>query len=510
MDNRNWNRLMPSEVNQGSISEKKRTLLEGLLTEGLKDVPIGIRKKTTKVLLENQAAAFKTMTEGLTVGANIAPLETYIYPVLTRALPNLIAYDIASVQPVTSTFAQVRLLKFRHGVARGKVQEGSAALPSFESNVTFSPYYSGPYIDLEPWNARESATPWTLTVHAGTSDDLHNCEYPINSQPVVSGHYAYTFDSVDYSGDFSVTLSATLGTYVTIVTIDTGTTPTYLQVRRTSTSYPMRINFNNTDSVTDVELTNLGVSYVTTTEGFPVSPEFELTLEKVPIEVEVRKLRATATLEALLDLSAHNVAYESDLAEVMAGELRVEMDRTVLADMLNGATTAGYTSTWDAQIPGSWLRPDVDYYRNIIAEIAKASAKIYRRTRRAPGNWIVCSPDMAALLEAAQLLAIGDGNLTNIQGYGLIPLGVISRRWKAYVDPLFPRNKILVGLKGDSIYDSGYVFSPYVPAIPVIQPIRDVMVPEFAFHLGVYLAAGYKMIDPGFYHVITVDNLFAA
>lgn len=498
----NLKRLFP-DTTIGQLDEKRAAIVENLGKEGLKglktdDPRTNTIKKVTKQLLENQAAEFKYLSEGLTVGANIAPLETYIYPVLTRALPSLIAYDVVSVQPVTSTLAQARLLKFRHGVARGKVGEGDAALPSFESNVTFSPYYTGPHIEEEPWDRLGTAS---VLVEDDSGTKVKTLEYPLTGAPTV--RFSYTDGTL--SGDYEGTLT-TVDAYVKVADLTDGGD---LNIQRTSNN---KITLQNTNgaATADVTITLFSVDYTTSTEGFPISPEFELTLEKYPIEVEVRKLRATATLEALLDLSSHNVAYESDIAEVMSGELRVEMDRTILADLLNGATNAGYTSGWDATIPSDWPRPAADYYRNLILEIAKASAKIFRRTRRGPGNFVICSPDIASILESAQLLAIGDGSIMNIQGYGLIPLGVISRRWKAYVDPLFPRNKILVGYKGDSIYDSGYIFSPYVPAIPVIQPIRDVMVPEFAFHMGVYLAAGYKMIDPGFYHAITVSNLFAA
>jgi len=493
-------KLYPDKVSSSEISSEDRVLIEGLLRESktllTESAPsplatpsaVSAKRYNLKVLLENEAASLKLLTEGLTTGANIAPLETYIYPVLTRALVNLLAYDLVSVQPVTSTLAQVRLLKFRHGVNRGNISEGAPALPSFESNVSFSPYYSGPYIEDEPWN-RDSAQ-FTVSASGGTASK--SVEYPITGNLTLKGTVGTTSFELDLTDAFGSSNKKTIITNIYAYR-DTGNKVTIL---------------NDDDEA--ATFTNVTLSYVTSTEGFPISPEFELTLEKYPIEVEVRKLRATATLEALLDLSSHNVAYESDLAEIMSGELRVELDRTVIRDLLNAATSAGYTSTWDGAIPANWPRPVADYYRNLIVEIAKASAKIYRRTRRAPANWIVTSPDIAALLESAQLLVMGDTGITDLQGYGLIPLGIVSRRWRCYVDPLMPRNKILVGLKGASIYDAGAVFAPYVPAIPVLQPIRDVMVPEFAFHLGVYTAAGYKVIDPGFYHVITVNNLYEA
>jgi hypothetical protein len=52
---------------------------------------------------------------------------------------------------------------------------------------------------------------------------------------------------------------------------------------------------------------------------------------------------------------------------------------------------------------------------------------------------------------------------------GFVFSGTISGRYDLYVTPSIPDNTILVGYKGSSLVDSGYVFAPYVPlkAVPV-------------------------------------------
>lgn len=474
------------EIETFQINTTKQKLIDELITESRSlwfrdensDPIRDYRKQIVKTLMENEAKYLTSLAEGLTTSANLGPLETYIYPVLARALPNLIATELVSVQPLASTHAIVRILKFRAGVPRGRVGEKDLMIPSFASqNVVFSPYYSGPYIDGEPWSRA------TTTVTVTTSGVTKKLEYPFTSTVLLT----FSFEG----NDFEVIITGDEKT----ITIGEGKT---LKVQVVG---PNIVKLTAGEG-TGYTLENVRFSYETASEGFPISPEFELYLEKIPIDVEVRKLRITATLDALLELSAHSVSYEADLAEVMSAELRIELDRTVLAALRKGAIEAGYVSTWNATPPANWPLPLPWWFKNLVYEINKASAYIYARTRRAPGNFVVCNPSVAAMLEAAQLLVLAEPSMTGAQAWGLIPLGVLQKRWKVYVDPLFPEKEILIGYKGPTIYDSGFVFGPYVPAIPITQPIRDVMVPEMTFHLGVYTAAGYKMIDPGFYHVI--------
>lgn len=469
------------DIENVPLQDKYSLLFEQICDELKKSNVSGYKLHLTKTLLENEAKHIRTLAEGLTTSANLGPLETYIYPVLARALPNLIAYELVSVQPLASTHAIVRLLKFRAGVPRGKVNEGELMLPSFASRgVVFSPYYSGPYIDGEPWSRAST------TVEVTSSGVVKKAEYPIVSSVILT----FTYEG----NDFSVIVTGDEKT----ITIGTGKT---IKVQIIG---PNAIKISAGEENQTYTLENVRISYETSSEGFPISPEFELYLEKIPIDVEVRKLRVSATLDALLELSAHSISYEADLAEIMSAELRIELDRSVLAALRKGATEAGYVSSWNSTPPQNWTLPISWWFKNLVYEINKASSLIYQRTRRAPGNFVVCSPQIASMLEAAQLLVLSEPTMTSAQAWGVIPLGILQRRWKVYVDPLFPEKEILVGYKGPTIYDSGFVFGPYVPAIPIVQPIRDVMVPEFVFHLGVYTAAGYKMVDPGFYHVIKI------
>lgn len=68
----------------------------------------GFKRKVTAQLLENQMNESRKQTEALTedtgptnVTANVGKYDPILISLVRRAMPNLIAYDIAGVQPMT-------------------------------------------------------------------------------------------------------------------------------------------------------------------------------------------------------------------------------------------------------------------------------------------------------------------------------------------------------------------------------------------------------------------------
>ena len=83
---------------------------------------------------------------------------------------------------------------------------------------------------------------------------------------------------------------------------------------------------------------------------------------------------------------------------------------------------------------------------------------------------------------------------------GAEKIGTLSNRFTVYKDPYFPRNKILVGFKGGSYLETGYVYAPYVPLI--VTP--TIFAPEdFTPRKGVMTRYGKKMVRSDFYGTVT-------
>ena len=85
--------------------------------------------------------------------------------------------------------------------------------------------------------------------------------------------------------------------------------------------------------------------------------------------------------------------------------------------------------------------------------------------------------------------------------------GSVSKKYDVYVDPYFPRNLCLVGRKGASFLESGYVYAPYVPlqVTPTIFNTED-----FTPRKGVMTRYAKKMVRPDMYGVVVVQGLVGA
>ena len=111
---------------------------------GLNQIKDPYRRAVTAVILENQEKAMAeervALNEaaptnsggGLGTGTNVASYDPILISLVRRALPNLIAYDICGVQPMTGPTGLIFAMRSKY-----KSMDGSEAL-FFEANTAFS------------------------------------------------------------------------------------------------------------------------------------------------------------------------------------------------------------------------------------------------------------------------------------------------------------------------------------------------------------------------------------
>ena len=160
--------------------------------------------------------------------------------------------------------------------------------------------------------------------------------------------------------------------------------------------------------------------------------------------------------------------------------------------------------------PGPQFRGTVrEWYETLVETIIDVANQIHRKTLRGSANFIVVGPDVATILEASvyykpSYTLDGDGQVGQPMTLGADLAGTLSNRFTVYKDPYFPRNKILVGYKGGSYLETGYVYAPYVPLI--VTP--TIFAPEdFTPRKGVMTRYGKNMVRSDFYGTVTVLDL---
>jgi hypothetical protein len=253
-------------------------------------------------------------------------------------------------------------------------------------------------------------------------------------------------------------------------------------------------------------------------ENSTAIPEVDIKVDSVAITAVTKKLKAKWSPELGQDLNAyHNLDAEVELTSILSEQIALEIDQEILNDLIQGAKAT--TRYWSRKA-GKFVNrttgievgvdstPDFtgtvsEWYETLLETINDVSAEIHRKTVRGGANFVVCSPEVANILEFTAGFRANvsvDANGTA----GAVNVGSISKKLDVYVDPYFPRNVILVGRRGNSFLESGYVYAPYVPlqVTPTIFGVED-----FVPRKGVMTRYGKKMVRPDMYGLVICQDL---
>jgi hypothetical protein len=249
-------------------------------------------------------------------------------------------------------------------------------------------------------------------------------------------------------------------------------------------------------------------------------PEIDIKVDSTAITAQTKKLKAKWTPELGQDLNAyHNLDAEVELTSILSEQIALEIDREILADLVNGATAATYywsrspglfvNRQTGAELGATAAAPDFtgtvsEWYETLIETINDVSAQIHRKTLRGGANFVVCSPEVANILEFTSGFRANVTADADRGEIGAVKAGSLSRKFDVMVDPYFPRNVILVGRRGNSFLESGYVYAPYVPlqTTPTIFGVED-----FVPRKGVMTRYAKKMVRPDMYGLVIVRGL---
>jgi len=356
-----------------------------------------------------------------------------------------------------------------------------------------------------------TATPWGQTYQGGTN--------------------VLNLRRLNKRGDWngSVFTPNPLGGAQILTVFDLGMTGTTVALGTTATTFSM--------VMADLEQTGDSIGATLTVPSFesdfgstpsPAIPEIDIKIESIAITANTRKLRARWSPELAQDLNAyHSLDAEVELTSILSEQVALEIDREILLDLLSQAN--GANLYW-SRAPGNFVNKVTgspvslasslsvgphftgtvrEWYETLIETIIDCANTIHRKTLRGSANFIVTGPDVSTVLEASVLYKPkytmdGDGQVKTPFSIGAEAVGTLSNRFTMYKDPYFPRNKILVGYKGGSYLETGYVYAPYVPLI--VTP--TIFAPEdFTPRRGVMTRYGKKMVRSDFFGTITIMDM---
>lgn len=235
--------------------------------------------------------------------------------------------------------------------------------------------------------------------------------------------------------------------------------------------------------------------------------EVTFVLDQVTVSVETRKMRAMWTPELAQDVSAfHNIDAEAELTALLSEQMAAEIDREILRDLRRGAA---WVARWDY----NGLRNQINQYhgtqkdwnQTLVTKINQISAQIHKSTLRGGASWIVVSPEVSAVFDDLEYFHVSNASPEQDKyNMGIEKIGTLSGRYIVFRDPYAPANTVLVGHKGTSILETGYIYAPYVP-----MQLTPVMYNPFDFTpiRGIMTRYAKKMVLNRYFGRISCDGL---
>ena len=239
--------------------------------------------------------------------------------------------------------------------------------------------------------------------------------------------------------------------------------------------------------------------------------EVSFDLQSVTVSVTERKLRASWSPELAQDVSAfHNIDAEAELTALLSEQIAAEIDREILRDIRKGAAWRSkweynewrYGATGNTPFLGYTQK---DWNQTLVTKINQISAQIHKTTLRGGANWVVVSSEVSAVFDDLEYFHVSNAHPEQDQyNMGIEKIGSLAGRYQVFRDPYLPAGKIMIGHKGKSLLDAGYIYAPYVPL-----QLTPTMYNPFNFTpiKGIMTRYAKKMVNNRYYGVIDVFGL---
>ena len=532
------------------------------LLEGLNDDQ---QKNGMARLLENQAAQLLKEASSMAAG-DVEGFASVAFPIVRRVFGGLLANDLVSVQPMSLPSGLIFFLDFTTNLARagsvadGSIYGGGVVASQITGGVSEITEEGGGFYNLSNAyshaTASASVTPaavsgLTATVVSSLSEaqkkmvrfdpDLLNRsdkataavkQVTITAPSDLNREALGTIDLTGSSGDDEIVrrLTSVSGDTITLTILAPDGTHTHGSTSAFGISYASADNFGANDNtavgavvgadVWALEEPKPGTGNAGSTSNKNEIAEIDIKVDSIAVTAMTKKLKAKWSPELGQDLNAyHNLDAEVELTQILSEQVALEIDREILNDLIEDANAGTYY--W-SRSPGLFVNketglelgatsaaPDFtgtvsEWYETLVETINDMSAQIHRKTLRGGANFLVTSPEVANIMEFTAGFRANVTHDSDSGSVGAVNVGSLSRKFDVHVDPYFPRNLVLVGRKGGSFLESGYVYAPYVPlqVTPTIFGTED-----FVPRKGVMTRYAKKMVRPDMYGLVVVRGL---
>ena len=459
------------------------------------DMPViedSYKKRVTAILLENEEKALLETTNAVGGGlglatnngnANMQGYDPILISLVRRAMPNLIAYDICGVQPMTGPTGLIFAMKAKYDGQAGDEALFNEARTSFAgaSASNHGPGYAATGTGANAGGG-DPLLNQGITLGAAGTGGTAGADYNVN--PAMSTSAAENLNSSSF-------------------------TQMAFSIERTAVAAKTR--------ALKAEYTTELAQDLKAVHGLDAETELANILSNEILAEINREVVRTIYVNAKLGAQSNDLYH-------MGRAMNDGFSAAPAVGATSGSAIGGiYDLSQDSD--GRWSG---ERWRGLMFQIEREANVIAKETRRGKGNFVLCSADVASALAMGGMLTMQNGSvgINEVDDTGNTFVGTINGgRMKVYVDPYSgtgisstAKDFVCVGYRGTSPYDAGMFYCPYVP----LQMVRAVG--ENTFQPKIGFKTRYGMVNNPFvndsdphsqgavrnnqyYRIFRVDNL---
>ena len=419
-----------------ALQKKWKAIVEHAELPEIKD---NWRKTVTTQLLENQEQYLREASPANASGSfpdqgGVAKWDPILISLVRRAMPNLIAYDICGVQPMSGPTGLIFALRARYNEQAGSealFQEADTRFGGSGGTPAYGQLGSGGYSGQDLSTTAFGVDPFFSKAESALASTITDSDATSRGMTTAMG---------EALGDASSNAFAQMAFSIEKTTVTAKT-------RALKAEYTMEL---------------------------------------------AQDLKAIHGLDAETELA--NILSSEILAEINREVVRT-VYRNAKLGAKSGTTQTRGIFDLNVDSNGRW---SVEKFKGLLFQIEREANQIAKETRRGKGNFVLCSSDVASALAMSGVLDYAPALSTNLQvdDTGNTFAGVLNGRLRVYIDPYFATNSasdfFCVGYKGSSPYDAGLFYCPYVP----LQMVRAVG--ENTFQPKIGFKTRYGMVNNPF------------
>ena len=339
--------------------------------------------------------------------SSLGDFKKFTLNLVTVALPDLIAFDLVMVQPMSSITGYVAYIKYTAGTNKGNTKQGD--------------------IFNDPWRLGKVDTEYTSERVAETVKIDENGKAFLAWAPVVNTETVKP-----------ELVGAAEGAAIEVVDAKTG------EVK-----------------ITGVTGTEAKVRYVYDNIVIPQNDLPILNAEMASITLSARARRIAIYYSQIANYQA-KTDYGFDLGDQLAqkavGQLNYEIDTEITDLLINNADSDG-DLVWSKTLPYGVSK--MEHYEGFTEIVAIAKQKIYDRTKRHAPNYMLIASNILPILSMVKAFSAAPASSVN----GPYFAGTLDGL-KVFVTPNIEPGKFVLGVNNGALETSAAVYAPYMPVVP--------------------------------------------